>query len=161
MKNKKTPFIITMVMMIILVLVGQQLKIFGIKKENVLDKAREVYLIDDSWRVVQQIDEPYYSILFYSPQKTGHVYAIYKKEYDFSLGYSELTYGYNEEITDHYVLLQLADNAVVISLNKDQIDQISYHNQTIDIDPKKPFIQLIENCLIEDVELFSQGEKIH
>ncbi len=145
MKAEKIPVLIGLVLIILLAfLIIWQAGIFGVSKDRLEQDARKRQSVENSWEMVQAVDDNICAMLFYDESRGKYTYSIYLTKEGLSYGYF-----YRQGGTDAYMeegvkgLVFENKGIALLSLNEDKVCKIvvdnSVEEKTIRVDSDEPF----------------------
>lgn len=150
MKNKITLLESAVILLAMLALVVIFLRNnIGITRSFIEKDARKSHAIKDDWQVAKDTTDAMSAMVFYSEDKSKHVYSIYINHPGLSLGYHFRMGGSGGSIEHSVVEISITDNRdrAFLSLNKQQVCKIEIdngiENKTIEVDSEKPFAYII------------------
>lgn len=162
MKVEKISLSLGLVVIILLaVVIVWKADIIGVAECKLVEDARESQHIENDWEVAQAVNEDMCAMLFYDEETDDCTYSIYlSREEGMSSGYFFSQGGKDAYMAEDVKALIFEGRGIaVMSMNVDGVSKIVTANQTIQIDPEKPFAVLFPiDC--GDITLYDEGENI-
>lgn len=122
--------------------------IIGVAAGSLEKDAREEQNIAGDWQMAQAVNEEMCAMLFYDEETMDYTYSIYMKKEGTSYGYFFSQGGSDAYIGEGVRGMVFEDKGIaLLSMNEDKVCRIEVDNgvteNTIDIDPIKPFVVVI------------------
>ena len=146
MKAEKLALFSGCVLIVLLAfLIVWQADVLGVSAARLEQDARENQNIDNSWSVVQGLNDDVCAMLFYDEERDNCTYSIYLSRDDsLSFGYFYGQGGYDPYMAEGVKGIVIQDKGVaLLSLNEDRVCKIVTDNdvkeEVIQVDPLEPF----------------------
>lgn len=134
--------------------------IIGVAESRLVEDARESQNIENDWEVAQAVNEDMCAMLFYDEETDECTYSVYLSREGMHSGYFFSQGGRDAYMAEDVKALIFEGRGIaVMSMNSGGVSKIVTANQTIQIDPEKPFAVLFPiDC--GDITLYDEGENI-
>lgn len=145
MKFDKIPIIAGVVLIVLLAwLIVVQADILGVSKSKLEQDARENQNIENSWEVVQDMNDDMCAMLFFDEEEDACAYSIYLSREGMSFGYFFGQGGYDAYMADGVKGVIFENKGIaLLSMNHDNVSKVvvgdNAGEKVIPVDPDKPF----------------------
>lgn len=129
-------------------LIVWQADVLGVSASRLEQDARENHHIEQSWEVVQAVNDDIGAMLFYDEERKDCAYSIYLSREGMSFGYFYKEGGFDPYMSEGVKGVVFEDKGIaILSLNEDKVCRIvtegNGKKETIQVDPLQPFAVLL------------------